>query len=199
MLPSATSYPRPRDDIQANGGTIDLSKLTTFTGASGDNDMNVNAYNGGEVNLSGVTSQPSGRIQFYADGTGSTIDLSKLTALISDAYYNSSLQVQDGGTIIDPVLASLNRADLETDSTAGISTRQITPDVSSTITVDGGTPDFSGLTDHRRPEPLRQRRHAGPALGHQLHRLGDDHRGPTAARSTSPSSPRSPAPAAATT
>ena len=145
VLPSTTTVSGP-GTIQANGGTIDLSKLTTLTGASGYNDLSVNAYNGGEVNLSGVTSQPSGRIQFYADGTGSTIDLSKLTALISDANYNSSLEVQDGATIIDPVLATLNRADLETDSTAGISTKQITSDVSSTITVNGGTPDFSGLT-----------------------------------------------------
>ena len=57
---------------------LDLSHLTSLVGATGYSTLNINAQAGGKVNLSKVTSQPSGRIYANAQGTNSVIDLSKL-------------------------------------------------------------------------------------------------------------------------
>ena len=98
-LPSATSY-SGGGTIQASGGTVDLSKLTTLTGASGYGNLAVNAYGGGKVDLSNITSQTGGRIYAHADGTGSIVDLSKLPELLSDAVYDSGLEASKGGSIL---------------------------------------------------------------------------------------------------
>ena len=76
-------------------------RYTTLQGATGYNGFTVNATGGGEVDLSKLTSDAGGRVQFYADGTGSTIDLSRLPQLFSDAAYNSSIDAQNGATILD--------------------------------------------------------------------------------------------------
>ena len=96
--------------------------------------------------MSNLTSYTAGATRFTASGTASTIDLSKLTALLSDASYNSSLQASSGGTILDPVLATLNRTDVTTDGTGTLGTAQISSFTGGTITANGGTPDYSGLT-----------------------------------------------------
>ena len=96
--------------------------------------------------MSNLTSYTAGATHFTASGTASTIDLSKLPALLSDASYTSSLQASSGGTIVDPVLATLNRTDVTTDGTGTLGTAQISTFTGGTITANGGTPDYSGLT-----------------------------------------------------
>ena len=154
-FPNLTSYAGQSayyPTIQANGAgsVIDLSHLTTLAGGPSGSFLYVNALAGGKVNLSNLTSYTAGATGFDADGsangTPSTIDLSKLTGLFSDSYYNSRLVATNGGTIVDPLLATLNRTDLTTDGTSTLGTSQITTYTNGTITTNGGTPNYSGLT-----------------------------------------------------
>ena len=154
-FPSLTSYAglsSSATTIQANGAgsVVDLSHLTTLAGGPSGSFLYVNALAGGKVNLSNLTSYTAGATGFDADGsangTPSTIDLSKLTGLFSDSYYNSRLVTTNGGTIVDPLLATLNRTDLTTDGTSTLGTSQITTYTNGTITANGGTPNYSGLT-----------------------------------------------------
>ena len=134
--------------IQANGtgSVVDLSHLTTLSGDTNINTSRSTRWLAARSVLSNLTSYTAGATRFYASGTASTIDLSKLPALLSDASYNSSLQASSGGTILDPVLATLNRTDVTTDGTGTLGTAQISSFSGGTITVNGGTPDYSGLT-----------------------------------------------------
>ncbi len=151
-LSTPTSY---EGTIQASGtsgsggtGTpteVDLSHLTTLTGTTNDVYF-FNAYSGGEIDLSHLTSNPSGRNFFQVSGTGSVLDLSALPAILSDQSNNSLLSVTSGGTVLAPLLTTLTRTDLTIDGTATIPTRQFTSYTGATITVNSGTPDFSGLT-----------------------------------------------------
>ena len=142
-LSGATSYAAPGGaTIQASGtgSLVDLSHLTTLAGGSYINILSVNALAGGEVDLSNLNNYTTGATGFYASGTGSTIDLSKLTGLLSDALYNSSLQASGGGTILDPLLATLNRTDVTTDGTGTLGTAQISTYTGGTIMANGSAP-----------------------------------------------------------
>jgi hypothetical protein len=126
---------------------IDLSHATVLTGVTGNyGTVYIKALAGGEADLSEVASQPGGSLQFTADGAGSLIDLSALKALTSKTNTDSSLQASNGGTTTDPLLTTLSRTDLTTDATGSLGTSQITSFTAATITANGGSPDFSGLT-----------------------------------------------------
>ena len=148
-FPNLTSYAAQSvyyPTIQANGtgSVVDLSHLTTLSGDT-NTFLSVNAQVGGKVNLSNLTSYTGGATFFTADGAASTIDLTNLTKLAAD-YYKNVLQATNGGTILDPLLTTLDHTDLTTDATSKLATAQITAFTSGTITANGGTPDYSGLT-----------------------------------------------------
>ena len=149
-FPGVTSYPAQSAStaVQASGtgSLVDLSHLATLAGGTYINVLSVNALAGGKVDLSNLNNYTTGATHFAASGTASTIDLSKLTGLLSDALYDSSLQASGGGTILDPLLATLNRTDVTTDGTGTLGTAQISTYTGGTITANGGTPDYSGLT-----------------------------------------------------
>ncbi len=147
----ATAYtgaPNYDTTLQASdpGSKLDLSHITTLKGASNYSDLNIRALGGGKVDLSGVTSYPTGRTGILADGANSVVDLSALPKLISDANWNSALEARNDGTVKDPVLTTLNRVDLTVNANATLATRQITAFTGASLTVNGGAPDFSGLT-----------------------------------------------------
>jgi hypothetical protein len=147
----ATSYtggPNFDTTLQASdpNSKLDLSHVATLKGAGMYADLNVRALGGGKVDLSGVTSYPTGRTGILADGTNSVVDLSQLPKLISDANWNSGLEARNGGTVKVPLLTTLNRVDLTVNANATLATRQITAFTGATITDNGATPDFSGLT-----------------------------------------------------
>ncbi len=124
---------------------IDLSHVTSLTGTSNDV-IFFNAYSGGKVDLSRLASNPSGRNFFQVSGTGSVLDLSALPAIVSDQSSNSLLSVTSGGTLVAPLLTTLTSTDLTIDGTATVPTGQLTSYTGGTITVNSGTPNFSGLT-----------------------------------------------------
>ena len=156
VLPGATSYTGSNGaTIQANGtgSFVDLSHLTTLSGATGYSTLNINAQAGAEVNLSNVVSQPSGEIYAHADGTNSLIDLSKLTELLSDSQYNSGFEASNGGKILAGDLTTLNRGDIHLDDhLSSITTSQITSITSSNLyAYGGGDLAFPALTQFSQP------------------------------------------------
>ncbi len=155
-LPGATSYTGSNSaTIQANGtgSLVDLSHLTTLSGATGYSALNINAQAGGEVNLSNVTSQPTGDIYAHADGASSVIDFSKLPELLSDAENNSGFEASNGGKILAGDLTSLNRGDIHLDDNlSSITTSQITSITSSNLfAFGGGDLVFPALTQISEP------------------------------------------------
>ena len=123
-----------------------MPALTTLQGATGYGDSHVNATSGGKVDLSAVTTDAGNRVQFYADGTGSTIDLSGLTAMTDTVAYNDSIEARNGASILIPLITSLDRVDLTIRDTASVTTSQIASCKQATLYVSGGAaPDFSSL------------------------------------------------------
>ena len=59
----------------------------------------------------------------------------KLPAIASNANNNSSLTAYNGGTILDPLLTTLNRAYLALDAASTLGTGQITAYKAAPITV----------------------------------------------------------------
>ncbi len=119
------------------GTILDLTRLTSFTGSAPGNTGNgsvlsVNAQAGGKVALGNVTTYTGGSTNFHADGTNSTIVLNGLQRIFSDAYYNSTLQATNGGTVtLNSGTVSLSRVDVQAASTGTIS--------AGTIQMSGGT------------------------------------------------------------
>ena len=157
-FPNVTALSTPSGynlSIQASGtsgssgtGTpseIDLSHVTTLTGTT-NNVIFFNAYSGGEVDLSHLASNPSGRNFFQVSGTGSVLDLSSLTGVVSDQANNSCSTSPPAAQCSLPLLTTLSRTDLTIDGTATIATEQITSYTGATLTLSGGTPDFSALS-----------------------------------------------------
>ena len=106
-----------------SAGTVNLSKLTT-------------------INSTGTTDY----FDFSADGSGSTLNLSALTSL-NGTGCNNSLSDTASGTILDPLLASLNGVKVTLDGTGTMAASQWTALTNSSLTVTGGTYTLSGLTD----------------------------------------------------
>ena len=139
--------------IQASGtsstGTpseIDLSHVTTLTGTS-DNIYYFNAYSGGEINLSHLASNPSGRNFFQVSDAGSVIDLSSLSTVVSDQVNDSEINISSGGTLLDPLLTTLSGTDLYDDGSEKVATEQITSiTVRKVYASDGAVIAFPGVT-----------------------------------------------------
>ena len=150
-LPNVTEYVGPPSAInttlQANGAgsTLDLSHVTTFKGGQGGVITFVTSLNSGVVNLANLTSYTGGSTRIEAESS-STINLSQLPSLFSDANNTSQLTTTTGGRILTPALTTLNRVDLTIAGTGSVDTAQIGTDTIGSITVNSGQPNFSGLT-----------------------------------------------------
>ncbi|MEX2673531.1 MAG: hypothetical protein WD294_15645 [Phycisphaeraceae bacterium] len=138
-------------DLKADGpgSLLNLSNVTTMVGNTfASTRLNINAVNGGEVDLSALTEVTGGKVSFTADGAGSQIDLSQLTSIDHGGNLNSILEATDNGVIIAPNLTHLYRTNLNLDNTGGVlPTSQITHLQEGIVTIRGITPDFSGIID----------------------------------------------------
>ncbi len=160
-FPKVTSYAGPTASfqsttIQARGvgpdnspSRIDLSHVTSLTGATA-NYTYANFYtaSGGKIDLSRAVNNPSGALQFSADGTGSSVDLSSVPAFgPATTNENSLLQATTGGAILlNPSLTTLANTDITTDGASSLATGQLITIAGGTITVNSGTPNFGNLT-----------------------------------------------------
>jgi RHS repeat-associated protein len=158
-LPIVTSYSNPATvgyyvpTIEAsNGSSVSLANISSFiiNNASG---VKIEASSGGKISLASVSQLDGGAITLTSSGSGSSIDLSKLTAFgeTGAADYNSSalatLQASSGGVIDDPILTSLTYTSLTIDGTGALATSQLNSATDSTLTISGGTPTFPLLAD----------------------------------------------------
>ena len=125
-------YMQARDE----GTVLDLSTLTTV---AGNGHLAVNAYDGGKVDLSGITETPGVALHVTTSGTGSggigaVVDLNALTTLSS----GGSLEVRDDGTILAPNLTTLDESELTVKGTGVIDTTPITNADQSSIYAHAG-------------------------------------------------------------
>ncbi|MCA9066621.1 MAG: hypothetical protein KDA96_26320, partial [Planctomycetaceae bacterium] len=126
-------------EASGEGSLIDLSALTTFAGTTGTQGYtvfytNINAYAGGKIDLSGVSSVQN---QTYIRATGqdshgiaSTVDLSSM-ATLQGTGRGSVLYASDTGVITTPAVTSIQVAAL-------VAANGATLDLSSAVTYDGG-------------------------------------------------------------
>ncbi len=152
-LSGATSYTtRYNSTIQAQGvgREIDLSSLTTMTGAwegytYRDDRLYLRALEGGKLNFSGLTEITSGVTDIVADGSNSLIDLSNLTQFIDNDNNPSQLVASNGGTILVPILTTLDGVNLNLNGTGTLDTSGFVNYYNGSATINGIIPDFSNL------------------------------------------------------
>ena len=127
--------------LQASGtgSVLSFPKLATVTlnGASYDAVAQIQALSGGDVELPGLTQLSGGPVQLESDGTGSKLNISGVTSFTQTSGLNyalSSLQITNGGTVVDTGLSQLNGVNLNGGSTG---TFTISPNLS--LTISGGT------------------------------------------------------------
>ncbi|CCI03457.1 Calx-beta domain-containing protein [Microcystis aeruginosa] len=162
QLSGLTAYTIPyysTIQAQGTGSEIDLSSLTTMTGATqisynywgliGDGYiLYLQALDGGLVDLSGVQQITSGVTQVLADGSNSVVDLSSLTSWVdNDPGDTSAITVSHGGTVLIPHLQDLYAVDLNFNGDGNLDTSSLKTWKNSNITVTGTNLNFSNLID----------------------------------------------------
>jgi YD repeat-containing protein len=158
-LPNLTSYSGSTYSYYSSttfaatgtGSKLSLGALSTVNLTTNGTTWDVNATQGGEVDLSqlatvSVTGTDAVGAQFTADGAGSQIDISSLTSLSGSKV--SSLKVSNNGTILDGKLTTLDDVAVSLDGTGTLATSQWASVTNfSSITVTGGSYSLSGITD----------------------------------------------------
>jgi hypothetical protein len=148
-LPMAAGYQGTSSvaTIQSSGAgsIVDLSHVQSFTGASGSAFDLVSASAGGVIKLSSLASSPGGSVMISADGAGSRIDLSQLTAMASTVSQHSALSATNSGTIVDPLLTTLDHTDLTLDGASTLAIAQITTCTNAQVTGSAGSMSFTAL------------------------------------------------------
>ncbi len=144
-LPALASYAGGvgyTDTLQATGSksTLSLPMLASITGATtnGNSWTQVQALAGGDEELPALTQVSGGPVLLEGDGSGSKLDVSSLTSFegITGCCWNNfaTLEISDGGTVLDPDLSQINGVSLVGDSTG---TFTIPPTLG--FTISGGT------------------------------------------------------------
>jgi RHS repeat-associated protein len=151
--------------LTVTGGSYSLAGLTDVDNSS------LIVQSGGSLSLPGMASYTSSTITtLQADGTGSVLDLSFLTAITQSDYTHinatkggdvklgaltslsspgNSLQIVDSGgsTLLDSSLTSLNKVTITTDGTDQHVADSWIQFTGGQLTVTGGSYSLSGLTD----------------------------------------------------
>ncbi len=161
-LPGVTSYtglPGSTTILKATGAgsTLTLANLTSLTEdtTSYGSRNYIEALAKGTVNLPALTQISTGYEVLESDGsdntgTGSVLNVPALTSFttLSDSFGNALLQVTNGGTVEDPLLASLANVNVILDGTGTLSGAAITS-LAGTISLSGGTLWLEWLAERR--------------------------------------------------
>ena len=92
--------------IQAeNGGVLDLSNMQTISVVDNSDRYIIRALTGGTVDVSGVTSIPTGNVEFRAHNPGSVVDASSLPSFPPDSTL-STIYAQDGGEFKNSLMSN---------------------------------------------------------------------------------------------
>ncbi|MFO0943395.1 MAG: hypothetical protein U0930_21890 [Pirellulales bacterium] len=142
-LPTLTSFGSVNRTsyIQAfgDGSQVDLHNLTTLT-STGFNSLQVKAFNGGTVDLSGVVHLAASHTNFNPSGTNSRIDLTALTSVTGqDNLFNWSAN------------ASINAPNLATFRNSSINIDKGTASLPALSNIDGSQ---IGVIDSQLSLPL---------------------------------------------
>ncbi len=148
-LPNLTNYTETDNTtFEATGAnsTLDLSALTTLGSMS--TSWRAEALDGGTVNLSKLTTinEPNADVQFTADGSGSQLNLSALTSFTGDAA-NSTFAVTNSATVLASGLTTLSGLQITLDGSGAIATSQWSSLTGGGLTITGGSYTLAGLTD----------------------------------------------------
>jgi hypothetical protein len=132
--------------VDGSGSTIDLSSVTNLTTVS-PQILTINGSMGGTVDLHRVTNSV-GAVWVDAQDAGTVVNLSGLAGRWKCTSPSGiSLSAQTDANINIPNVTQLEDAALEVDNTGVIPTAQLNLLTNCTLTVDGATPNFSGLTN----------------------------------------------------
>ena len=131
---------------------VDFSSVLTLSGnTAASTALIFEAINagggGGKVDLSSVAAISTGKVRFLAFGPGSLIDASSLASFSKTGSGAASMDAMNGGQILAPNLTSLDNIGLTLDATGIMNTSQISSYTNGTATMDGATPDLSGITN----------------------------------------------------
>jgi len=157
-LPLATTYSEAANPsfgdrfLEANGtgSMLDLSALTNASSSTGSfSSLRFQAFNGGQVDVSALGGFNLGAGQAIARHAGSIVDLTNLTTFTPTTVFGetSFFEATSGGTVLIPNLVTVDGAGVKLDGTGTMSTSQIVNFNRSVATINGDTPDFSGMTN----------------------------------------------------
>ncbi len=110
--------------------------------------MEVRALAGGLMDLGSVTTIPDSHVYALADGTNSVVDLRSLPEFLGVSR-NLALEARNAGMIRLDSLSRLNRGALTLRNTGFFPTAQLLRLTASSVTIDGRSALFTGLTDMR--------------------------------------------------
>ena len=145
-LPALASYMGiigNTDSLEATraGSVLALPVLTTLTEdiTNGNSWTKIEALAGGHVQLPAVTAINGGRVLLESDGTASTLDVSHLASFQrqNGPGSPSTLQISDGGTILDSSLATFTQSTLSV-SNDSLTLPSLTDAVISSLDLGGG-------------------------------------------------------------
>ncbi len=131
------------------GSVLDMSNLTSVVGGTGLRRLNVNALDGGRVDMTGLTVQESGSLGFLAEGSGSVVDVSNMTSYVRTEGERGRMAVIDGGTILtSPLLTKVQDVEVEVDGAASsVDLSQVVDFTDGGVELlNGGTLNMSSVT-----------------------------------------------------
>jgi RHS repeat-associated protein len=134
-----------------NGATLDLATLTSYTGAAGGGNTNLDASGAGSIlDLPDLTTLTGG-IPYYGGGVvtvageqGGDVDMPALT---TNGGQPIAIQATASGTVQINQLTNLNGDSLTVDGTSTIDANNLSSLTGGAITVNGGSPSFPALAN----------------------------------------------------
>jgi hypothetical protein len=137
-------------NASGSGAMADFSSVTTFNGGT-FNRVDMVATGGGRVELDNVTQITTGATNVEADGAGSKVVLTDLTTFTRDNFADTGrLRANNGGEIETPSLTTLGQVNVDVvGATSQIDLSQVTNAVSTTFLAStGGMISMPSLTSY---------------------------------------------------
>ena len=157
FLPSLTNFTGAAisdKTVRAHGAgsRVVMPALTSMAGPFGNTiffffpSLHIQALSGGSVELPGVAPTLEGRIRILADGLASAIDISSVQTMLSPGSIIGSIETRNGGTLRCSNLTALTSFTVTLNNNSAFDTRQISALTNAEITVNGGAPDLSAVS-----------------------------------------------------
>jgi hypothetical protein len=152
-FPAAQNYVHTGGDrsfrVRGAGTALDLSALTNVTARPGPDDLFIECYNGGTINMSNVVQFPGGSIDILATGVGSQVDLASLTTFLGHNFFSyTGLEATNGGAINIPNLTTLSAVNLRPWSSGSMQTAQMRIMTNGgSVLASGWLVDLGGVTN----------------------------------------------------